>query len=95
MTTSNQIIAEVILDVVFIPIECLHNLGDTLTFVYKKSTLAIVRQEVKVGKSNEDQIIVLDGIEENDRIYLSLPTEEQEKELVLLSPSEYKLSSSQ
>lgn len=39
MTTSNTIISEVINQVVYIPLECLHSQGDSITYVMKKSRL--------------------------------------------------------
>ena len=73
MTTSNTIIAEVIPDRVFIPLECLHSQGDSLSFVIKKSGIGFVKQQVVLGKSNTNDIIINNGVEEGDRLYLSVP----------------------
>lgn len=87
MTTSNTIVAEVILDVIFVPLECLHSQGDTLTYVLKKKGLSYTRQEVQVGKSNTDHTILLEGVKEGDLLYLSNPPEFESKSLVLLASS--------
>jgi multidrug efflux pump subunit AcrA (membrane-fusion protein) len=73
MTTGNNIIAEVISDVIFVPIESLHSQGDTLLYVIKKSGLGMIRQQVLAGKSDSDYTIILDGIAESDVLYLSDP----------------------
>lgn len=85
MTTSNRILAEEIPDVVFIPIECIHSQGDSITYVYKKEGLGYVKQEIMTGKSNSDETIILAGVEEGDELFLSDPEGSEKKELVLLS----------
>ena len=84
MTTSNTIIAEVIPDKVFIPLECLHSQGDSLSFVIKKSGIGFVRQEVLLGKSNANDIIISEGVSEGDRIYLSVPEGVTEATMIYL-----------
>lgn len=69
MTTSNQIITDVYEDVSFIPLEALHN-EDSLTFVY---TTTHKKQIVVTGASNENFIIIEQGLKEGDEVYLSLP----------------------
>jgi len=71
MTTSNQIITEVMDDVLYIPLEAAHA-NDTATFVY---TLDGKKRVVMFGKSNENNIVVEKGLNKGDRIYLSLPAE--------------------
>ena len=73
MTTSNTIIAEVVPDVIYIPLECLHTQGDSITFVYMPTATGIVRQEVAVGLTNANEAIIEQGLEEGDRVYLSIP----------------------
>ena len=71
MTTSNQIITSVYDNVVYIPLETVHT-NDSLSFVYTKKR---ERQIVVLGESNENSIIVEDGLSAGDEIYLSLPEE--------------------
>lgn len=70
MTTKNTIITSVIPGVLFLPIESVHT-SDSISFVYKTS--GQVRQQVKTGLSNENQIIVTEGLKEGDEVYLSPP----------------------
>ncbi|MFZ5972032.1 MAG: efflux RND transporter periplasmic adaptor subunit [Bacteroidota bacterium] len=73
MTTSNRIIAQVVPDALYIPLECLHSEADSITFVYKKDGINTIRQEVIVGETNANDAVVLGGVTENDRLFLSVP----------------------
>lgn len=84
MTTSNTIISEVLENTISIPLECLHNKGDSLTYVYKKDGLTTIRQEVKIGKSNANEVVILEGIKEDEKIFLSTPPHNEEGKLILL-----------
>lgn len=84
MTTSNNIVAEVIPDVVFVPLECLQSQGDSITYVVKKSNLGYTRQEVKVGKTNANEAVIEAGVKEGEQLYLSLPKGSEDSNLVLL-----------
>lgn len=85
MTTSNTILAEAIPNVVYVPIECIHSQGDSITYVYKKTGIGYNKQEVATGKSNADETIIVEGLEENDQLYLSDPPGAEKKEMVMLS----------
>ncbi len=68
MTTKNSIITEIIDSVLFVPIECVQ-IQDSINYVYKDGR----RQQVIIGKTNETSIIIYEGLEENDEIYLIPP----------------------
>jgi len=68
MTTKNRIITKIIDDALYVPIECVYT-KDSINFVYKGSR----RQQVIPGKSNENDIIILAGLKEGDKIYLEPP----------------------
>jgi hypothetical protein len=68
MTTKNMIITDVIDSVLYIPIESIHS-NDSLSYVYKGSR----KQQVILGKANENEIIIRAGLEEGDDIYLVPP----------------------
>jgi len=85
MTTSNTILAEEIHDVLFIPIECIHSQGDSITYVYKKTGLGYHKQEIKTGLSNSDETVILEGLEDGDILYLSDPPGSEGKKIELLS----------
>jgi HlyD family secretion protein len=71
MTTKNTIITDIISDAVFIPLETIHT-QDTISFVYRAGRQ--VKQQVRLGRSNENEIVVLQGLVEGDMVYLVPPT---------------------
>lgn len=73
MTTSNNIIAETIEEAIFVPLECLHNQGDSVTYVIKKSGLGYIKQQVEVGEINANEVVVREGLKEGEKLYLSVP----------------------
>jgi multidrug efflux pump subunit AcrA (membrane-fusion protein) len=73
MTTSNRIVAKVVENALFVPLECLHNEADTITYVYKKNGLKVMKQEIIVGETNANDAVIIGGLDENDLVYLSVP----------------------
>lgn len=69
MTTSNIIITNSFEDVTFIPLEAVH-VTDSIPFVYKSNG---TKQIVLLGESNDNHIIVEEGLSEGDRVYLTIP----------------------
>lgn len=84
MTTSNNIIAKTVKEALSIPLESLHNQGDSLTYVFKKEGATIKRQEVIVGETNENEAVVLAGLKEKDIVALSRPENSEKIDLHLL-----------
>jgi HlyD family secretion protein len=84
MTTSNRIIVKVVDDALFIPLECLHSQADSITYVYKKDGLNIVKQEVEVGDTNSNDAVILAGITDADKLYLSVPKGVEDRSVNLL-----------
>ncbi len=84
MTTSNKIIASIKDSTLFLPLECLHSHFDTITYVYKKVGASIAKQEVLVGETNANEAVILTGLQENDLVYLSVPSGVEEQEIELL-----------
>lgn len=71
MTTGNKIITASYEDVYHVPLEVINN-NDSLTYVFKKAG-KIVKQIVIVGESNENEIIIEEGLKEGDEILLTIP----------------------
>ncbi|HYG19560.1 MAG TPA: efflux RND transporter periplasmic adaptor subunit [Ohtaekwangia sp.] len=84
MTTSNKIVAHVVDSALYIPLECLHSQADTVTFVYKKSGIKTTKQEVMVGHTNANDVVILGGLSEKDQVYLSVPAGLEDDEITLL-----------
>jgi hypothetical protein len=43
-----------------------------------------VKQEVIMGETNANNAVILSGLEEGDRVYLSVPSGQEDKEIRLL-----------
>lgn len=71
MTTSNEIVTDVFEDVRFVPLEALQS--DSLTFVYKDENGSLIKQEVVIGLSNADQVMIDHGLETGEMVYLTVP----------------------
>ena len=71
MTTSNQIITDVEENALHIPIEGLFNQDDSITYVFKKSGLGVEKQEVMIGATNTNEVIIAAGLNEGDQVYLN------------------------
>lgn len=84
MTTSNRIIAHVIDSALYIPLECLHSQADTITYVYKKDGITTRKQEVVVGHTNANDVVILSGLRIDERVYLSVPSGMEKEDVVLL-----------
>lgn len=71
MTTSNAILIKSYDDVLSIPLEAVYT-NDSLTYVYTKNGN---RQVVVLDQANDNEIIVENGLDEGDVVYLSPPEE--------------------
>ncbi len=90
MTTSNSIIAKTLDSVLFIPLECLHSFNDTVTYVFVKDGLSIIKQEVMVGERNASDAVIEKGLSPSQRLYLSVPKGIEDKQITLLPEMEGK-----
>ncbi len=86
MTTKNTIITSIIDSVLFIPIEGIFN-SDSVSFVYRKKGSSVFKQQVIVGQSNDNEIIIREGLQENDEMLL-VPPENAETLNMELLPAE-------
>ncbi|MBN2236683.1 MAG: efflux RND transporter periplasmic adaptor subunit [Bacteroidales bacterium] len=68
MTTKNVIITEVLDSAVYIPLECLY-VQDSTQYVFMKG----YKKAVKIGRSNDNSITILEGINPDDELYLLPP----------------------
>ncbi len=84
MTTSNKILTHEVKNTLFIPLESLHSQHDSITYVYLKDGINIIKQEVLVGEANANDVTVKLGLKENDKLYLSMPSKLESQEIKLL-----------
>ncbi len=79
MTTGNKVITKTISDVTYIPLESVQAGTDSIPFVYMKNK---TRQVVVLGESNENNVVIEQGLEPGTQIYLSTPAEPEGFKLV-------------
>jgi hypothetical protein len=72
MTTSNRILTFEKKDVLSIPLEAIFS-KDSITYVYTKSGFSVNKKQVKIGDSNNDAIIIKEGLKATDIVYLNKP----------------------
>lgn len=84
MTTSNNIITSIKEKALYIPLECLHSHQDSVIYVYLKKGMTTVKQEVIVGETNANDAVITKGLEEEDKVYLSIPKGFEDQDFRLL-----------
>ncbi len=83
MTTKNTIVTHVEEDVLFIPIEGLHTV-DTINYVYRDVGPRVQRQQVLAGMRNDNEIVIKNGLEEGDRVHLTVPPNGEDLPILML-----------
>ncbi len=83
MTTSNEIMIETIEKAISIPIESVFS-NDSVQFVYKIVGSEVEKQQVITGVSNSTSIIIKEGINKDEEIYLVPRKEDEELELKMI-----------
>ena len=78
MTTGNKIITKTVNDVIFIPLESVQAGPDSIPFVYLRNG---TRQVVVLGESNENNVVIEQGLKSGVQLYINTP----------LKPENYKL----
>ena len=70
MTTGNKIITKTISDVIYIPLESVQAGTDSIPFIYLKNGN---KQIVVLGESNENNVVIDQGLKEDTQVFLSTP----------------------
>ncbi|MGX5820815.1 efflux RND transporter periplasmic adaptor subunit [Chitinophaga lutea] len=83
MTTSNNILINQVPGKVLIPLECVFS-EKAHSFVYKKSGNDIEKREVKLGKSNDEVVVVEKGLAPGEKVYMAEPASAKENKLIPL-----------
>jgi hypothetical protein len=83
MTTSNNILISEVPKKLIIPLEAVFAEGKT-SFVYLRKSGDISKQQVTLGKSNDEEVIVEKGLAEGDVVYLSEPQSAKETKITTL-----------
>ncbi len=72
MTTDNRIIVENIEEVIKVPRKSVFG-SNGASFVFVEKGGKVWKKKVSIGLENEEEIIIKSGLEENDKIYTSVP----------------------
>jgi HlyD family secretion protein len=70
MTTGNKILTKTISNVIFVPLECVQTGTDSIPYVYTKNG---DKQVVVLGESNENNVIIEQGVKPDENLFLSTP----------------------
>jgi hypothetical protein len=72
MTTANAILTSTLKNALSVPLEVIP-IEDEVTYVFKRQGTGVVRQEVITGIMNDDEIVVLKGLEAGEEVLLIPP----------------------
>jgi HlyD family secretion protein len=86
MTTSNTIITATIPDVIQVPLEAIFN-AEEVTYVFLKNGVSIIKQEVKIGASNDEYAVIEAGLAEDQEVYLTEPASATDSEIEMINAS--------
>ncbi len=84
MTTGNEVETESLKDVLHMPLDALF-VEDGVPFVFRRKDGAIVKQEVVTGAMNDDEVVILEGLGEDDVVLLTPPPDREKIPLQRLS----------
>ena len=74
MTTGNEIETEKVANALYVPLEAVSS-GDSVTYVFKQSGGRLVRQEVATGPMNDHEVVIVHGLDADERVLLAPPAD--------------------
>ena len=84
MTTSNKIETSTVKGALYIPIEALTT-DSAVTVVYKRNGSRVTKQEVETGTMSDDEVVLLRGLSEGDRVLLTPPPDHESMRVAALT----------
>lgn len=87
MTTGNEVETQALKDVLYIPLDALV-VEDGIPVVFKQAGGRVIKQEVATGAMNDDEVVIVKGLEEGETVLLSPPLNRTELEVQRLPGSE-------
>jgi RND family efflux transporter MFP subunit len=87
MTTGNEVETQSLKDVLFIPLDALV-VEDGIPVVFKQEGGRVIKQEVATGAMNDDEVVIVKGLEEGETVLLSPPLNRNELQVQRLPGSE-------
>jgi len=85
MTTSNTIHINAVDSALYVPLETINTYNE-LDIVYKREGASPVMQQIVMGLMNENDVVILEGVDLTDQLYLSVPVDTAGIERRYLSP---------
>jgi len=86
MTTGNEVETEALTDVLYMPLDAL-TVENGTPIVFKRVGGRTVKQEIVTGVMNDDEVVVLKGLEDGDMVLLTPPPDRESLELQRLPGS--------
>ena len=74
MTTSNTIHINRVDSAIYVPLETIHT-QNSLSYVFKREGLEPVMQQVILGLMNDNDVIIKEGVDMDEQLYLSTPAD--------------------
>lgn len=74
MTTSNTIHISSVDSALYVALETIHTYND-VDIVYKREGQSAVMQQIVMGIMNENDVVIHEGVDMSDQLYLSLPAD--------------------
>ena len=87
MTTGNEVETQSLKDVLYIPLDALV-VENGVPIVFRQDGARVIKQEVATGAMNDDEVVIVKGLEEGQTVLLSPPLNRNELEVVRLPGSE-------
>ena len=84
MTTSNKIETATVKDALYVPIEAMTTDSST-TVVYKRNGSRVTKQEVEIGTMSDDEVTILRGLQADERVLLTPPTDHENMKVARLT----------
>jgi multidrug efflux pump subunit AcrA (membrane-fusion protein) len=83
MTTSNDILIETIEDALYIPLEAVHAYNAN-HFVFKRDGIQTVMQQIIMGATNDNDVVILEGLTADDQVLISMPPDTSDMRIIEL-----------
>jgi RND family efflux transporter MFP subunit len=87
MTTGNEVATQSMKDVLSIPLDALV-VEEGVSVVFRQDGNRVIKQEVATGALNDDEVVIVKGLEEGQTVLLSPPLNRNELTVVRLPGSE-------
>ena len=81
MTTKNEVLTAMYDSVLYLPLDCIQS-TDSMSYVY----IPGAKVQVILGPSNENEVVIREGLKEGDMVYLVPPSDAESYHLVALDP---------